>query len=158
MPELQFVKFKIEDQIAVVTLDNPPVNILTSKVMKEINETFVALEGEQSVKVIVFTTAGTHAFIAGADIKEIAQRHFSRLKGPPKSNNLGFKRSGNKFDDLIRGWARYWNDVLTSKDPLDPDLVKALIASESGFNPDEWNHKKGKAAAYGLMQVLDSTV
>ena len=40
MLDLQFVKTKIEEQIAVVTLDNPPVNILTSAIMKEIDETF----------------------------------------------------------------------------------------------------------------------
>lgn len=71
MIDLQFVKTKIEDKIAVVTLDNPPVNILTAKVIKEIDEVFASLESNADVKVVVFTTAGTNAFIAGADIKEI---------------------------------------------------------------------------------------
>jgi hypothetical protein len=92
------------------------------------------------------------------DIIEIAQRHFETLSGPPAANNLGFRNRGNKFDGLIRGWTQYWNDVLRPKDPLDPDLVKALIASESGFNPKDWNHRKGDNAAYGLMQVLNKTV
>lgn len=72
MLDLKFIKTKVEEQIAVVTLDNPPVNIITSSVMQELDETFEALEKDPQVKVIVFTTAGTHAFIAGADIKEIA--------------------------------------------------------------------------------------
>ena len=39
MLDLQFIKTKVEEQIAVVTLDNPPVNILTSHIMKEIDDT-----------------------------------------------------------------------------------------------------------------------
>lgn len=92
------------------------------------------------------------------DIIEVANRYFGSLKGLPAANNLGFGTKGNKFDDLIRGWTRYWNDILQPHDPLDPDLVKALIASESGFNPNEWNHLRGKNAAYGLMQVLNASV
>ncbi len=69
----QFLKTKIEDQVAVVTLDNPPVNILTPKVIEEIDALFRDLENNPQVKVIVFTSAGTHAFIAGADIKVIGQ-------------------------------------------------------------------------------------
>ena len=75
MPELQmqYLKVKIEDQIAVVTLDNPPVNVLTSKVIAEIDQFYQSIEDDKSIKVVVFTSAGTNAFIAGADIKEIAQ-------------------------------------------------------------------------------------
>ncbi len=69
---MQYIKTKVEDRIATVTLDNPPVNLLTSEVMKELDETFTALDQDSEAKVIVFTTAGTQAFIAGADIKEIA--------------------------------------------------------------------------------------
>ncbi len=73
MPDFQFLKVKTEDQIAVVTLDNPPVNVLTPKVIEEIDQLYAGLETDVTVKVIVFTSAGTNAFIAGADIKEIAQ-------------------------------------------------------------------------------------
>jgi enoyl-CoA hydratase/carnithine racemase len=73
MPDLRFVKTKVEERIATVTLDNPPVNVLTSEVMRELDETFTMLDNDPNVKVIIFTSAGTNAFIAGADIKEIAQ-------------------------------------------------------------------------------------
>ncbi len=73
MSDTEHVKVKVEDRIAVVTLDHPPVNILTSAIMQELSQVFETLEKDPQVKVIVFTTAGTQAFIAGADIKEIAQ-------------------------------------------------------------------------------------
>ncbi len=59
---------------------------------------------------------------------------------------------------MIRGWTQYWNDVLKPIDPLDPDVVKALIASESGFNSNAWNKRRGQNAAFGLMQLLNSSV
>ncbi len=71
--DLQFIKIKIEDSIAVLTLDNPPVNILTPKVIEELDAVYRELEAKPEVKVIVFTSAGTNAFIAGADIKVIGQ-------------------------------------------------------------------------------------
>ena len=92
------------------------------------------------------------------DILEIAERHFSRLKGPPKADNLGFKRLGNKFDDLIRGWTRYWNDVLQPQVPLDPNLIKAIVRTESSFDVHASNHRKGDLRARGLMQVTDGTL
>ncbi|MFN7683944.1 MAG: lytic transglycosylase domain-containing protein [Oligoflexia bacterium] len=91
------------------------------------------------------------------EIREIAHRNFSHLVGRPSSNRLGFPQ-GNKFDELIRGWTQFWNEVLRPDVPLDPDLVKALIASESGFRATV-KAKAGKRAGWarGLMQITDWT-
>lgn len=91
------------------------------------------------------------------EISEIAQQNFIKLVGSPTKNNLGFRR-GNEFDQLIRGWTIYWNEVFKPNEPLDPDLVKALIASESSFDPDVIvKVGKTKNRARGLMQVTDET-
>lgn len=42
--------------------------------------------------------------------------------------------------------------------PLEPEVVKALIASESSFNTNANNYLKGPKRARGLMQVLDGTL
>ena len=39
----EYVKVKIENRIAVVTLDHPPVNALSPAVLKEIKQEFEAL-------------------------------------------------------------------------------------------------------------------
>ena len=70
---------------------------------------------------------------------------------------MGFA-NGNSYDELIRGWTKYWNEVFNPTEQLDPDLVKALIASESSFNPNivvKVGSTKNKAR--GLMQVTDET-
>src|SRR4051794_27267551 len=62
--------------------------------------------------------------IYSEELKIIAKK-FSALKGPPATDDLDFGEKGNRYNELIRGWTRFWNDVLSPKDPLDPNLVKA---------------------------------
>lgn len=91
------------------------------------------------------------------EIREIAAQHFSDLKNKPCSLPLGFGAAGSKYDDLIAGWVQYWNDVLKPTEPLDPNFVKALIATESGFDPNILADKKNKDSARGLMQITNDT-
>lgn len=77
-------------------------------------------------------------------------------------NSLGFEKdgkNGNQFDDLIDGWVAYWNDVFKTDPPLHPNFVKALMATESGFNPKSIapNNNKKIGFARGLMQVTERT-
>jgi Transglycosylase SLT domain len=90
------------------------------------------------------------------EMREIADLYFSKLTGPPNPSNLGYKH-GNDFDALIRGWTTYWNEILKPETPLDPNLIKALIATESSFHPAEDNKLKGDKRALGLTQITNST-
>jgi len=92
------------------------------------------------------------------EIQKIAEKHFSAFKMKPLGILSDFKKRGNDYDYLIRGWTQYWNDILKPSQPLDPDIVKALIASESSFNSKEWNKRTGPKRARGLMQVTDETL
>ncbi len=76
MAEKEFIKVKIEEKVALVTMNRPPVNALSMKAVQEISEVFTDLAGNPEVKVIVFTGEGKNmTFIAGADLKEMAQIH-----------------------------------------------------------------------------------
>ena len=97
-------------------------------------------------------------YLSRSEIHKISNEYFSQLTGSPKADALGFP-DGNKYDVFIRGWTKYWNEVLKPSDPLDPDFVKALIASESNFKlkpppPDAGIGGK----AHGLMQLTDQTI
>jgi hypothetical protein len=86
----------------------------------------------------------------------IAQTHFDSLSSDPHvmpiPHSLKFP-NGNKYDLLIAGWTKFWNDVLNPEEPLSPDLVKALIATESSFRiPKDQSSKDGRAR--GLIQIL----
>lgn len=66
-PEL--VKLDVaEDFVAVVTLDNPPVNAHSEQVLAETAYVFDTVSDREDVRAVVFTGAGK-VFCAGADIK-----------------------------------------------------------------------------------------
>jgi soluble lytic murein transglycosylase-like protein len=90
-------------------------------------------------------------------MQNIAETFFSSLTGPPSLDDFDFKSRGNQFDAMIRGWTKYWNEIFQPSELLDPDLVKTLIATESGFNPESDNKLKGVGRARGLMQLTDGT-
>lgn len=90
------------------------------------------------------------------EMNEIAETYFPGLEGGPSNDDLDYD-NGNAYDDLIRGWTKYWNETLNPEEKLDPNLVKALIATESSFDPSETNRQKGSNRAIGLMQVTNGT-
>ncbi len=91
------------------------------------------------------------------EIQEIASQNFSNLKKKLCSLPLIFGVDNSKYDDFIAGWVQYWNDVLKPDDILDPNLIKALIASESGFDPKALASKKDSNSARGLMQITNES-
>ncbi len=90
------------------------------------------------------------------EMSEIATQNFFGLKDKPCPLPLRFK-NGSKYDDLIAGWVQYWNEVMKPPIPLEPNCVKALIASESGFDPNKLANKKNSNSARGLMQITNET-
>ncbi len=89
------------------------------------------------------------------ETQDIAETFFGTLSERPSPQNLGFGSIGTKYDSLIGGWTQYWNALLQPKSPLDPNIIKALIASESSFNASEG--KERKSSARGLMQLMPVT-
>ncbi len=91
------------------------------------------------------------------EIHEIADSRFGRLRKLPTPNKLG-SFSENKYDRMIAGWTKYWNEVLDPAEPLDSNLVKALISTESDFSPKKKALASKENWARGLMQVTDETI
>lgn len=69
----EYVNFQVEEKIALVTVDRPPVNALNHQVHKEIKEVFEELRTMKDVGAVIITGGGNKAFIAGADINMISQ-------------------------------------------------------------------------------------
>ena len=61
--------YKVHGDVAVITLDNPPVNGLAHAVRKGVYEGITAAEADRAVKAVVIMGAG-NSFSGGADIKE----------------------------------------------------------------------------------------
>lgn len=62
------VSLRREGAVAVLTIDNPPVNVLTEAVLSGLDEAITQIERDPAIKAVVLTGAGK-AFVAGADIK-----------------------------------------------------------------------------------------
>jgi len=73
MAERQFVKTTLEDRVAILTIDHPPVNALNLATMTEMSEAVDEVIANPEVKAVVITGAGQLAFVAGADINEFTE-------------------------------------------------------------------------------------
>src|SRR3989442_11635122 len=63
----------VNDRIARVTVNRPKVlNALNDKTVREIHAVFASLRGNADVGAVILTGAGEKAFVAGADINELA--------------------------------------------------------------------------------------
>ena len=80
--EREYVHFRIDNRIATVTVDRPPVNALNRQVEDEIEEVFEELGTLSEVGAVIVTGGGERAFIAGADIKAILE------KGPKEAYEM----------------------------------------------------------------------
>ena len=71
--ELRNLLFETSDQIARITFNRPAaLNALNRKTVEELGAALDAVRGDQSIRALILTGAGDKAFVAGADIKELA--------------------------------------------------------------------------------------
>jgi enoyl-CoA hydratase len=67
----QCIRLRVEDFVAIVTLDNPPRNAMSIDMMNELVDVFDQMNDRDDVRVVVLTGEGK-AFSAGADLKKRA--------------------------------------------------------------------------------------
>ncbi len=67
---MNFIKVTQEQDIGIITINNPPVNALSRAVFTEINQAIKEMKGNDSIRAVIITGEGS-IFAAGADIKEI---------------------------------------------------------------------------------------
>lgn len=71
MPDL--MRCEVNDGFAVVTLTDPPMNLVSMKLTRELSQCLVDLRSDDSVGALVLTGSGDTAFCAGSDIKEFPE-------------------------------------------------------------------------------------
>ena len=72
MPELALV-LDVDGPIATITINRPKVlNALNAEVVGELQRVVAELQQDDEVRCVILTGAGDRAFVAGADIKELA--------------------------------------------------------------------------------------
>ena len=80
----QSLLLDVRDGVAIVTINRPEkLNALNERVMEDLDTCFTALGSDDSVRGVILTGSGEKAFVAGADIAELAQQ--SPVGGKEKS-------------------------------------------------------------------------
>src|SRR5512143_1382674 len=70
---LENILFRVEDGVGIATFNRPKaMNALDSRTLREIGELCAQVEGDPAVKALVLTGGAGKAFVAGADIAEMA--------------------------------------------------------------------------------------
>jgi len=83
------------DRIAIVTVNRPDkLNALNERTKSELRAVFEQLRGDADVDVVILTGAGQKAFVAGADIKELATLN--------EQTGKTFAQGGQAVFDLIQ--------------------------------------------------------
>src|SRR5438046_10576794 len=71
---MENVRTEVRDNICIITIDRPKVlNALNAQTVGEIAEAFEQGRADASVKAVIVTGGGEKAFVAGADISELAK-------------------------------------------------------------------------------------
>ncbi|NLL19865.1 MAG: crotonase [Clostridia bacterium] len=68
--QAKLVELEIRERLAILTINNPPVNPLTKDVLAELEKTVDELSTNDDVWALIITGAGEKAFVAGADIRQ----------------------------------------------------------------------------------------
>jgi 3-hydroxyacyl-CoA dehydrogenase/enoyl-CoA hydratase/carnithine racemase len=64
------VKVEVKDDVAILALNNPPVNQLSEHFVREMADGLIQASADKAIKAVILTGTGKN-FIAGADITEI---------------------------------------------------------------------------------------
>jgi enoyl-CoA hydratase len=70
---MENVRTEVRDGVCIITIDRPKVlNALNAQTVGEIGEAFEQARTDEAVKAVIVTGGGEKAFVAGADIRELA--------------------------------------------------------------------------------------
>lgn len=73
MTDLTSIRVEWDADVAIVTVDRQEkLNALNADVVRELGEVFASLRDDDNVRGVILTGAGQKAFVAGADIAELA--------------------------------------------------------------------------------------
>lgn len=78
MSDYRFLAISRAEGVAEVIVRKPPLNTLDPELYDELGRVSEELEADEGTRAIVFASALENVFIAGADIKQMAQYRFER--------------------------------------------------------------------------------
>jgi enoyl-CoA hydratase len=83
---------RLAGSVAKLTLNNPPLNLVTLDMTEQLIEALEELEADEAVRALVVTGAGDKAFCAGSDVKEFADVRDRVVEKKLAQENEAFRR------------------------------------------------------------------
>lgn len=74
----EFVRLDVDQAVAVIRLDRPPMNALNAQVQDEIAAAAAQVTADHDVRAVIIY-GGAKVFAAGADIKEMAEASYAQM-------------------------------------------------------------------------------
>jgi enoyl-CoA hydratase len=104
MSDLEYITVEWDGELAIVSVDRrEKLNALNADVVREIGEVFEGLRDDDNVRGVILTGAGDKAFVAGADIGELATM-----------NSVTGVRVSRDGQDVFRSIERFPKPVLAA--------------------------------------------
>ncbi|MED4988064.1 enoyl-CoA hydratase/isomerase family protein [Parageobacillus toebii] len=97
----EFLQYEVENQVAVVYINRPPLNPLNTKVFHELYALIDELEANRNVSAIVITGKGEKAFVAGADIHEMLDLDLAGMMEMNRISRAAFSKIENASKPVI---------------------------------------------------------
>jgi enoyl-CoA hydratase len=99
MPSYENVRYEVDGFIATITVAREKaLNALNAPTLREIGAALREADGDARVRCVILTGAGEKAFVAGADISEMAEQGANEARG--------FAANGRAVGDVLEGMAK----------------------------------------------------
>lgn len=87
------LKYEKKGPLGILTINRPQaLNALNARVLEDISQCLLSMEGDREIRVLILTGAGEKAFVAGADIKELQDLSVSAARNFAERGQKLFRR------------------------------------------------------------------
>jgi cyclohexa-1,5-dienecarbonyl-CoA hydratase len=101
--EFKHILYDFADGAAVITINRPPLNILTLETMRELAAAYRRAEATPEVRLVVLRAAGSKAFAAGVDVKDHLPEVMDQLREAFEELMLTFLRGRRPSLAVVEG-------------------------------------------------------
>jgi len=91
----KYIIAKIDENIGILTINNPGANTLSTKVVQELDLALNEFENNNQIRVLIITGYGDKFFVAGAEIKEFLNKRAVEGRNLVKNIQMVFNRIEN---------------------------------------------------------------
>lgn|SRR5699024_10074 len=102
MTKYNTLLLEVDNKIGILTINRPKsMNALNSELLTELEKVAEEIEKNEAIDVVILTGAGEKSFVAGADIKEMAEKTAVEGQIFSKLGNTAFKKISNLRQPVI---------------------------------------------------------